>query len=106
MRFLAKDWSKLDEALDRIRLSLQLREKHSCFKLTLNEFEDVVALNCFVTPGHHDRQGRPLLYVLLRNFNLKKISEEHFLRYFCYLTDRLCVTMPVNIDQLVLVIDA
>ena len=105
MRFLQKDWSKLESTIERIRFALQLREKHRCFKLSLAEFADVAALNCFANPGHHDKQGRPILYVLLRNFNLKKVSEEHFLRYFCYIVDRMCEKMPVNIDQMVLVID-
>lgn len=105
MRFLSKDFNKLEAAIERIRFAVQLREKHRCFKLRESEFADVAALNCLLNPGHYDKQGRPIFYILLRNFNFQNVSEEHFLRYFCCLIDRMFVNIPVNIDQMVLVID-
>lgn len=37
---------------------------------------DIASLNCCVYNNTFDNQGRPIVYVILRNFNFKKISEQ------------------------------
>lgn len=92
--------------MKKIQTSMQLREEHQCLSMNMDEFKEVARLFAFINCGHRDKQGRPIFYVLLRNFNLKNISEDLFKRYFVFLTDQACASMPVRVDQFILVLDA
>lgn len=62
-------------------------------------------MNCIYYGGQSDKQGRPVVFVLLRNFNLKKVPEEQFCRYVTYLSDKFVRDMPAEVDNFILVID-
>lgn len=81
------------------RLELNLNDLHS------TDFDDLIRMNCFVDPGSYDKEGRPILFLLMRNFNLRNISVEHFVRYWVYVSDRASVRMQNCTDELQLVVD-
>ena len=63
-------------------------------------------MNCIFYDGQKDTQGRPVVFVILRNFILKGVSEEQFRRFICFLSDKFVRDMPVTVDTFILVVDA
>ena len=76
MRCLSKAWNEHELCMDRLRETEILRTSNKCNSLLENEFTQLLDMNCIFYDGQKDTQGRPVVFVLLRNFNLKKISEE------------------------------
>lgn len=70
-----------------------------------HEFADLFELNVLVYKGYHDKAGRPILHILVRNMRLDKIAPDHLKRFFCYQTDLICAQMPPHVDQLVMMAD-
>ena len=106
MRCLSKSWDEHNLCMDRLRETEILRTSNKCNEMHETEFADLIASNCIFYSGQKDTQGRPIVFVILRNFNLKKVSEQHFRRFVCFLSDNFVREMPVCVDGFILIVDA
>lgn len=98
MRCYSKAWDQHDLCIQRMHETEVLRLRDKCTFMQEKEFQELMDMNCIYYGGHKDTQGRPVVFVLLRNFNLKNISEEKFRRYACYLSDKFVRDMPTAVD--------
>ena len=76
MRCLSKSWENHNLCIERLHQAEMLRLNNKCNFMMENEFANIAELNCIFYGGHCDTQGRPVVYILLRNFLLKNVSED------------------------------
>ena len=62
-------------------------------------------MNIFVDNNSYDKDGRPILYLLMRNINLRSVTVEHFMRYWVYVSDQAAYKMSNCTDELMLIVD-
>jgi len=58
--------------------------------------------NCFVTHGF-DKDGRPLLWMRIANFNCENVTKENSIQFMIYLLDHVKSIMKPNVDQMVMI---
>jgi len=82
-----------------------MRMSPICKHLKINEFEELSKMNFLINKGHKDKDGHPILYLVVQNIHLRNISHEHLNRFVCFTLDKMCYDMQADIDNLVLIID-
>ena len=53
----------------------------------------------------YDREGRPIQFLLLRNMNLRRVSQELFSKYCVFESDKAAERMRPCTDEVLLVVD-
>ena len=95
----------LNNALRGLQVSADMRMTFNCKRMNDQYFMELYKMNFLINRGHKDMNGHPILYLVAKNMHLKKISEEFFNRFICYIIDGMCANMEPHIDNLVLIID-
>ena len=85
-------------ALEYLRNAEKLRTEFDCNLLREEMFITELSWNAFVFNNCYDRVGRPIFWLRIRNWRPETGTELKFVRFFCYLMDKIAVNMKPNTD--------
>lgn len=94
-----------DKTVNQIKKAEEERILFNCNLMYRHEFSDLEAKKFFVFRGHHDKVGRPILHILLRNLNLEGVEISQLKRFFCFILDDICSKMDSHVDSLIMIVD-
>ena len=95
---MARSW-QLEPCIKQLIEAEENRVALKCWNLNEHEFKNLIEMKVFLSnPEFHDRQGRPLIFLISRNFNMGNTSIEHLVRFTAWSMDQACANMPPETD--------
>jgi len=72
--------------------------------LTQEKIRAGIDLNYVKTFGH-DKCGRPLFWIKVKNYKTGAMTNEQAMNFLCYIFDYTCTLMTPNVDQIIAILD-
>lgn len=105
LRFLDRKHWDMDLAVEQLLAAEALRKEMGLYNLTSDMFPEMIASKSIVSNGMRDKVGRPILFVIIKNFEPINTDVDTCLRFMAYTIDKMCFEMPPNVDQILIIGD-